>query len=332
MAQVSIADVVVPDEFTAYQVENSFVSTAFYESGVAVRNGVIDAQLQAGSQQFSVPVWQDLSDLEPNYSTDDPADIAVPEKISAYRQVVRKAFANKVYSTMDLAGELSGSDPLARIQSRVSAYWDRHMEQRLIASLIGILNSNVANNAADMVLDISGGTGTAANFSATAVINTAETLGDRLEDVKTIALHSHVYTQALINDEVQFIPNSLGQPIRTYRGMNVCIDDNLTISSGVYVSVLFGAGAVGYGVSEPRAGIGTELWRAPSAGNGGGQTFLYSRMNIGMTPVGFSWNDDTGATAIALESPTLADLATASHWTRVAIARKSIPLAFLISK
>jgi hypothetical protein len=82
---------------------------------------------------------------------------------------------------MSLASELIGSDALARIQSRVNAYWDRQFEKRLIASLRGVLLSNVANNSSDMVNDISGASGTAADFSAEAVIDTAATLGDRLE-------------------------------------------------------------------------------------------------------------------------------------------------------
>ena len=336
MAQVQIADVIVPEQFTAYQVENSFSSTALLESGVAVRSGVIDDQLQAGATQFTVPIWGDLADVEPNYSTDDPTQLSVPNKIGAYSLNVRKTYANNSWSTMDLAAELSGSDPLSRIQSRVQAYWTRHMEKRLIASLLGILYSNVANNAGDMVLDISGQTGTAANFSATAVINTAATLGDRLEDIKVIAMHSKVYTEALINDEVQFIPSSLGQPISTYRGMATLIDDNLTVANGVYLTVLFGAGAVGFGTSAPRAGLGTELWRNPAAGLGGGLTTLYSRLNIGLAPAGFSWSDsyNNGGTqaTIAGESPSLADLATAGHWTRATSQRKSIPLAFLLTK
>ncbi len=332
MATVQISDVIVPDEFTTYTVENSFVSSAFFESGVATPNGVIQEQLAAGAESFNVPVWQDIADTEPNYSTDNPADVAVPNKIGAYKQTVRKTFANNSWSASDLASELSGSDALGRIQGRVTAYWQRQMEKRLIASLQGVLQANVANNNGDMVLDISGQTGTAANFSATAVINTAETLGDRLEDVKTIAMHSHVYTQALINDEVQFIPNSLGQPIKTYRGMAVAIDDNLMLTTGTYVSVLFGAGAVGYGVSAPRVGLGTEIYRQPMQGNGGGVTYLYSRMNIAMAPLGYSWSDGSGATAVAGDSPSLADLANAAHWARVTSQRKSIPLAFLISK
>ena len=39
MAVIQISDVVVPEEFTAYQTENSLVSTAFFQCGVIVKNG-----------------------------------------------------------------------------------------------------------------------------------------------------------------------------------------------------------------------------------------------------------------------------------------------------
>jgi hypothetical protein len=83
--------------------------------------------------------------------------------------------------------------------------------KRLIASLRSVLLSNVANNAADMVNDISGAVGVLANFSASAVIDTAQTLGDRAEDVKAIAMHSAIYTEALKADLIQFIPRSQGR-------------------------------------------------------------------------------------------------------------------------
>jgi hypothetical protein len=78
---------------------------------------------------------------------------------------------------MALASELSGDDALTRIRSRVSAYWDRQWEKRLIATLKGVLFSNVANNASDMVNDISGLAGALANFNGGAVIDTALSLG-----------------------------------------------------------------------------------------------------------------------------------------------------------
>jgi hypothetical protein len=64
MSQTQISDVVVPEEFSAYIVENSMVSTAIFQSGVAVPNGLISGQLQAGSTQFTVPVWSDDGESE----------------------------------------------------------------------------------------------------------------------------------------------------------------------------------------------------------------------------------------------------------------------------
>lgn len=342
---VQISDVIVPAEFTPYIVENSLVSTALFRSGVAVRNGVMDAQLQAGADSFTVPVWNDLADTEANIGSDDPTAVATPLKVGAYSMAVRKSFVNQSWSEMNLASELSGSDALRRIQDRVSAYWDRQMEFRLYSSLLGILYSNVANNSSDMVVDISaattgspvviGGTSfTSPSFGRNAVIEAVATLGDRMEDVKAIAMHSFVYKEAQKNNEIEFIRDSDNNLLfATYAGMAVLVDDNLTTSaSGVYVSILFGEGAVGFALAPPRTGYGTEIWRQPGAGNGSGLTELHSRLNMTIHPLGFSWNDGTGENALALGSPLISDLKNAAHWTRATSQRKAVPLAFLITK
>jgi hypothetical protein len=77
-----------------------------------------------------------------------------PQKITAAAQVVRKSFFHAFWSEMSLASELSGSEALERVQFSVLAYWDRQWEKRLIATLMGVLYSNVANNGGDMVNDI----------------------------------------------------------------------------------------------------------------------------------------------------------------------------------
>src|ERR1035437_7979003 len=151
MATVQISDVVVPAEFTAYLVENSMLSTALFQSGVAIRNGEMQAQLQAGAQSFTVPFWADLADVEADITTDVLATLSTPQKISAAAMVVRKSFLHASWSEMSLASELSGSEALVRVQSRVQNYWDRQFEKRLIASLMGVLYANVANNGGDMV-------------------------------------------------------------------------------------------------------------------------------------------------------------------------------------
>jgi hypothetical protein len=120
MAVTQIADVIVPAVFQNYITENSFVSTALFQSGVAVPNGEMASQLQAGAQSFTAPCWNDLIDTEANISSDDYTVNSVPLKLSTTKQVVRKSFLNQSWSEMNLASELSGSDALTRIQDRVS--------------------------------------------------------------------------------------------------------------------------------------------------------------------------------------------------------------------
>jgi hypothetical protein len=52
-----IADIIVPEIFSAYVAENSLVSTALFQSGVLVRNNLMQQYLQAGAPNFTVPFW-----------------------------------------------------------------------------------------------------------------------------------------------------------------------------------------------------------------------------------------------------------------------------------
>ena len=88
MAQVQISDVIIPEEFTAYQVENSLVSTALLQSGVVVNNALIADQLQAGAESFTIPYWADLSDSEADIINDDPTELSTSLKIGAAKQTV----------------------------------------------------------------------------------------------------------------------------------------------------------------------------------------------------------------------------------------------------
>jgi len=340
MPTVQISDVIVPEIFSAYGVENSMVNTALFQSGVLLLNGEMQSQLQAGAQSFTVPFWSDIPDIEADITTDVLATLSTPQKITGTAMVVRKSFLHASWSEMSLASELSGSEALVRIQSRVGAYWDRQWEKRLIASLLGVLYSNVANNTADMTNDIHALAGTvtlpgttvtvpANTFNGQAVIATALTIGDRLSDFKAIAMHSTIYGRALTNNEITFYkPSENSLVIPTYKGLAVIVDDSLvTATVGVYITILFGPGAVGFAVAEPRTGYGTEIWRTPNAGNGGGNTTLHSRFDVAIHPLGFSF---TGA-SVASVSPVQAELSLAANWTRAYSQRKSVPLAFLIS-
>jgi len=331
MATTQLSDIIVPEAFTGYLVQNAMEKTALVQSGVLVPNAVINAQLTAGSDAFSVPFWRDLGNDEANVVNDDPASLASPKKIQTGKQFIRKAFLHQSWSAMNLASELAGSDALARIQDRAVAYWNRQLQRRLVASLSGVLADNVANDSDDMVLDITGAT--ANTFSPEAVIDAAGTLGDSMDTVTGIAMHSDLYRQALKSDLIEFVQPSTGSMrMPTYRGLAVIVDDGMPkISDGAagfhYTSVLFGAGAVGYGLTAPRTAEGTEVENIPGAGNGGGQQILHSRVNLAVHPAGFAWVEGT----LAGDSPTIAELGAAAHWDRV-VERKAVPMAFLVTK
>ncbi|HDR28853.1 hypothetical protein [Rhodovulum sp.] len=327
MATTRLTDVIVPAEFTPYVIQNTMEASALVRSGILTRNGAIEGQLSAGADAFTVPFWNDLSDAEADIANDDPAVEATPRKLTAEKQVVRKAFLHASWSAMNLASELAGDDAMARVQGRVTAYWTRQAQRRLIASLNGILADNVANDNADMVLDVTGEAGAAASFSAEAVIDAAGTLGDQMGSVTGIALHSDVYRKALKDDLVETIPDSQGRPFQTFRGMAVVVDDLLPVQGDAYTSVLFTPGAVGWGMTAPAIAAGTEVENRPGAGNGGGQQILHSRVNLAIHPAGFTWVEG----AVADESPTIAELTLASNWRRV-VERKAAGIAFLVSK
>lgn len=327
MAVTRLTDIIEPAVFTGYTLQETMQKTALVRAGVAVRNNVIAEQLKAGSHSFTVPFWRDLEDDEANIVNDDPDTHSTPKKIGSGKQMVRKSYLHQSWSAMNLASEIAGDDALAKIQSRVVDYWNRQLQKRLVASLRGIMADNIANFDGDMVLDISAETGATGVFGAEAVIDATGTLGDSMSNLVSIAMHSDIYRRALKNDLIEFIPDSQGGTIATFRGLATVVDDGLPVNEGAYTCALFGAGAVGYGTAEPSIADGTEVENLPSAGRGGGQQILHSRANVGMHPAGFTWVETT----VADESPSLAELALPANWSRV-VERKAVPLAFLIAR
>lgn len=335
MATTRLSDVIIPDVFTSYQAVDDPELSAFYRSGVVVRNALLDSWATQGGEALTVPFWGDLDqDSEPNISNDDSSQHATPDKISASSMQVRKAFLNKGWSTMDLTGELAGSQPMQRIRERVDTYWTRQWQRRLIASSLGVMADNVANDNGDMVYDIStedGDSATAANvFSRTAFTGAVFTLGDHFGAIAAIAVHSMVYKRMVDNDEVVTIYDSKGTLIKeTYYGKEIVVDDMMPVVAGNisgyrYVSVLYGRGLFGYGRGTPLVPV--EVERAPTAGNGAGQETLWTRKTYLLHPRGFSFTD----ASIVGQSATLAELQLAANWDRK-WDRKLVSLAFLIT-
>ena len=334
MAEVRLAQVYEPTAFNQAVQEAAVEQNAFLASGVLMRDARIDSMVGTGGMVGELPNYNALTNDEPNYVTDDPAATATPANIASGTQIYRLANQHKSWSTMDLARQLALSDPLGAITSRVGGYWAVNSQQRVVSSAMGVLADNIANDAGDMVVDVSIGTGdtaAAANLmNADAVIDAMATLGDASGSVTAIAMHSVCYTTLQKLQLITFIPDARGEiNIPTYLGLRVIVDDQLDVTpaatnGNVYTSVLFGQGAFGYGTTpavEP-----SELERVANAGNGGGQDILHYRQNEIIHPQGFAFLSSGIAAGI---SATRTQLESATQWDRIYNERKNIPLAFL---
>lgn len=334
MATTQISDVIVPEVYETYFAEDLPELTAFYESGVVVRNAMLDANAQEGGNLLNIPFWHDLDpDVEPNVS-DDTTNSATPNKLGTGKQVARSAYLNQWYSNADIAGELAGSNPNQQVTNRFGTYWVRQWQKRLIATCDGIKADNVANDNSDMTTDVATEDGNNASstekFNRAAVVTAIATAGDAGSNFTTMCVHSQIMAQLRNNDDIDFIPDSQGNlTIPTYLGLRLIEDDGMTVTAGgtsgfKYTTILFAAGAFGYGEGSPFMPM--EIERDGLAGNGGGINNIGERKTWLLHPFGFA---DTG-TPIS-ESYTLAELRLAATWTRVTQSRKSIPLSFIIT-
>jgi hypothetical protein len=340
---IRLSDAFIPSVYGSYTAVNNPETSAFVQAGIIATNPLLDGFAKNAGKTFVVPFWRDIDPtIEPNYSNDDPADLAVPNKINSGTMTARKIWINQWFGEMDLVSELSGSEPLNHIRNRFGTYWQRQLERRLIASCVGVLADNVANDAGDMIVDISGLTGNAAIFNANTFIDAAYTMGDQAENIRAMAVHSMVMARMVKNDEITYIePSQNGTRIAIYKGRVVVVDDSLPVSGTgadrVYLSVLFGGGAAGFGgvegyeyaYGEGAPKLAAEVDRTALAGNGGGMESIGERKTWLVHPFGFEWID--GGAAMVEASPTLADLRVAAHWNRV-LDRKNVPMAFIKSK
>lgn len=334
MATTRLTDVIIPEVYLSYQANNSPEKTAIFTSGIVTKSSLLDSLANGGGETFNIPFWNDLdSSVAPNLSTDDPSVSATPNKITAGKQIGRSAYLNQWYSNADLVGEIAGSSPNQRVRDRFGSYWTKQWQRRLVATANGVLASNIANNSGDMRINVASesvaGQSATTLFNRDAFIEAVYTMGDNAGSLGAMIVHSKVAAQMAKNDEIVYIPDSQGNlTIPTYMGVRVIVDDGSTVTAGStdgfkYTTMIFGKGAFGYGEGSPLMPVETK--REALQANGAGVEYVGERKTWLLHPFGFS---DVGTPAG--QSYTRTELAKASTWNRI-VARKSVPLAFLIT-
>lgn len=335
MATIQLADIYEPAPFNNAVFDAAIQTNAFIASGVMQNDPALGVLATVGGRIGEMPYWNPLTQTEPNYSSDDNTSDSTPENNDTGSILYRRAMMNQSWSVMDFTRELAGnvSDPLGAVTGRVGQYWATETEKRVIQSGMGVLADNAASDGGDMLhsvaTDSADAIADAERISGAEIVNAAQTSGDKKNVYVAIAMHSvphsHLQKLGLLVDN--FDPQTGTVMYQTYLGKRVVVDDSLPAVAGTnritYTSILFGAGAFGYGAGSPI--VPSEIDRKAASGDGGGETVIHTRRTDIIQPQGISF---TSTTVTGSTTASLANLALAANWDRK-YARKNIPLAFL---
>lgn len=334
MAVIQLADIYDPLRFATLAQEAQLEKNAFVQSGVQYAEPTLMQYCGMSGFSGEFDEIKPLGINEPDYSSDNPADRKDPDNLGTQQLKYRKAARTKSWSGMDIARGIALNDPMKGITDRIGHYWATDNEKRLINSLVGILNDNVANHAGDMVVnvatDAAGAPSDAEKASAMNFLKALELKGD-MDNIAAIAMHSTVYYGLrALRQVVQNWDPITNSSFDTFEGKRVIVDDACPAVAGAnrvnYTSFLFGYGSVAAGEGNMPETLASEYHRDPGAGNGSGQNTLYSRRTDIIMPIGFSFE----SASVAGLSATYAELQDAANWSRV-WDPKNIPLSFLVT-
>jgi hypothetical protein len=345
-----LSDVIVPEIFTGVSQLRTQEKSRLIASGAVVPDARLNAALDGAGLTFNETFFKDLENDEENVSNDDPTDLSDPNKIGMGSEIQVRLSRNNSWSSMDLVATLLGADPMAAIAERVSDYWTRRMQAAFVATMNGIFADNAAAPTGgdthvqnDMISNISGASFVdgVTNFSAEAFVDASVTMGDSMDDLSLVMMHSVVYARALKNNLIDFIPDSINpgatpdaapgraRGIPTFLGREIIVDDGVPHTGGVFDTWIFGRGAFGWGSGSPA--VPTEVERVAAAGNGGGQETLHNRVEWAMHPVGYAYVG-TPAKGGPSNATSANNLANAASWSRRFNERKQIRVARLVTR
>lgn len=331
MPGTTLQDVIVPELFTPYVLNRTMELSALFNSGIVSNNAEFDALASQASPLVTMPFFEDLTgESEQVIEGEDLTD----NKITSNKDVATVIRRAKMWSSTDLAAALAGADPMKAIGDLVAQFWARDMQKELVAILNGVFGTipevkepqkAAETRLASNLLDISGNSGAAANWSGSAFIDAEQKLGDAKAQLTGICMHSATEAYLKKQNLIETVQPSNDVAFGTYQGKRVIIDDGCPYDSKTksYTTYLFGNGAVALGNGNPVGFVPTETDRAKRKGSG--VDYLINRRTTILHPRGVAF---TNANVAKTEGPSRVELADPTNWNPVYEAKQIRIVAF----
>lgn len=320
------SDIIIPEVFTPYVIEQTTFRDAFLASGVVQPLAELNAT--EGGDFINVPFWK--ANLTGDFEVLSDSTSMTPSKIQADKQVGVILHRGRAFEARDLAALAAGSDPMAAIGAKIADYIANQRQKDLLSCLAGVFGTLGTNSssAAFFPLSIDGESGdTPTALSPRHVAEARSLLGDQGEKLAAMCVHSKVFydlverkaidyvteTDARLTSSVtDFVGGSIagayGNPtVPTYMGLRVIVSDDVQTegsgSSTEYATYFFTQGAV---ASGEQMAMQTEVDRDILAKSDAMSIDLHYCYH----PVGAKW-------AVTTSNPTRAQLATVGNWSKV---------------
>lgn len=303
-----LLDVVTPEVFNAYMNNFTEEKSAIIQSGVAVADSTVVANITAGGLLVNMPFWNDLDGEDETLGDGDKA--LETGKITAGADIAAVMYRGRGWSVNELAAVISGDDPLGALLGKIASWWLRREQTVLISVLNGLFAENGALYSSHLLPSLNKG------ISGELVLDAKQLLGDSAGRLTMIVMHSYVYTELQKQNLIAFIPDARGEVnIPTYLGYRVVVDDGTpttgTGDSKVFTTYLFASGAIGRNTGNPAKLTTFETARAASKGN----DEVFTRRAFTMHPYGVKF---TNAARVQGEiTPTNGDLSNPVNWEKV---------------
>ena len=320
------SDIIIPEVFTPYVIEQTTQRDAFLASGVVQPLAELNAT--EGGDFINVPFWK--ANLSGDFEVLTDSTSLTPGKIQADKQVGVILHRGRAFESRDLAALAAGSDPMAAIGAKIADYIANQRQKDLLSCLGGVFGSlgSTSSSAAFFGLTIDGESGdTPTTLSPRHVAEARSLLGDQGDKLAAVAMHSKVYydlverkaidyvteTDARLTSSVtDFVGGSTAGAygpvsVPTYMGLRVIVSDDVQTdgsgSSTEYATYFFTQGAV---ASGEQMAMQTETDRDILAKSDAMSIDLHYCYH----PVGAKW-------AVTTANPTRAQLETVANWSKV---------------
>lgn len=315
MPATKFSDLIVPEIFTKYLIQETTKTNAFLNSGIATSDPSVT--ITEGGKTVNIPFFHELSANDEVLK--EGTDLTV-NNITASKDIAAVHARSVAFGAYDLAKLFSGADPIAAMRVQLGNYWSTRMTEVILNTLNGIFG--VTDLATANQLDNSANTLTADVMSDAMFL-----LGDKSSKITALAMHSKVYAKLKKLDLVDTIqPSTVSPAYSTYMTKRIIMDDSIQPVSGtgataVYPVYLFGAGSLAYNENGVLATY--EQDRDILAK----QDVFTSTRVFTMHPRGVKWigTPEDG------ETPSNTELATAANWSLVENP-KNVAIARVLTK